>query len=95
MKFYCHKQYIWTSVGSDRWSPGSDSWRYKDMCLSFFLVPNRELKKSFDDEIEGPELTIMSMARELYVYPIFLGLGEFFWLVVEEYEGFSLIRVLE
>ena len=65
------------------------------MCLSFFLVPNRELKKSFDDEIEGPELTIMSMARELYVYPIFLGLGEFFWLVVEEYEGFSLIRVLE
>ena len=65
------------------------------MCLSFFLITNRELKKSFDDEIEWPELTIMSMARELYVYAIFLGFREFFWLVVEEYEGFSLIGVLE
>ena len=42
------------------------------MSLSFLFVACGELKKAFNDEIEWPELSIMGMTRELYVYAIFL-----------------------
>jgi len=69
---YIHTQYIWTSVCPDWWSPGSYARGDEDMSLSFLFVACGELKKAFNDEIEWPELSIMGMTRELYVYAIFL-----------------------
>ena len=65
------------------------------MSVSFFLVPRRELKETFDDEIERPELSVVSMPRELYVNSILLRLREFFRLMIEQYECFLLVHFLE
>ncbi len=64
------------------------------MGVSFFLVPRRELKKTFDDEIERPELSVVSMPGELYVNSILLRFREFFRLMVEQYECFLFIHLL-
>ena len=95
LKIYCYKQYIWSSIGSHGRSPCTNSGRNKYMGVSFFLVPRRELKKTFDDEIERPELSVVSMPRELYVNSILLRLREFFRLMVEQYECFLFIHFLE
>ena len=65
------------------------------MSVSFFLVSCREFKEAFDDEIERPELSVVSMPRELYVNSILLRLREFFFFFVEQYECFLLIHLLE
>lgn len=54
------------------------------MRSSFFLVPSRKLEKPLDDEVQWPELAIVSMSGELYIDTVLLCFLEFLWLMIEE-----------
>lgn len=95
LKFHGDKKYIWAGVGPHGGSPCPNTRRDKYMGVSFFLVSYWELKETFDDQIKRPKLSVVSMARELYINSILLCLWEFFWLMVEQYECFLFVDVLE
>lgn len=91
LKFNGHEEYLGSSICPDGRTPCAYSSGYKNMWLAFFLVPCRELKKTLQDEIEWPELAIVRMPRELYINTIFFCFGEFFWVMIEEDNGFFLV----
>lgn len=72
LKIYCDKEYIWAGIGPHRRAPCAYTRGDKYMRVSFFLIPYRELKEASDDEIEWPELSVVSMSGELHVNSIFL-----------------------
>lgn len=95
LKFNSHEKYLRSSICPDGWTPCANSWGYKNMWLAFFLVPCWELKKTLQDEIEWPELAIVGVPRELYIHTIFFCFGEFFWVMIEEDNGFFLVDIGE
>jgi hypothetical protein len=70
-------------------APGADTIRHIEMGVADLLVSPCKLEDGSDDVIDGPELAVVCMARNLQIYPSFCNFSKSERLVIHEDYGIS------